>query len=847
MKKLFKLIILFLFIPALIFAAEPKADKIRNTPAGDISSENVQAALNELDTEKLSSYTETDPLAILKDGTSTTTAPVPFAQGVYVNSDIYQLIVGNGISMSTANLLVNPLIKAANGELLTLQVVGNDKFKVDAEGDTTVLGGLTVGAIDAGTGLTVYDLYGDAMTFSVDTQILHTPALNVGVGFNLGNTGSLTGDWDAGAYNIQSHSFTAIDGGHVTLNGDGELTPTWTISGGGNLTVTPEGGTTIAPALIPPRVYLSTAPFGVGATYASIAFNPVSAFSNTDIMWLGVNGAVKFKVEIDGDIALCDAGDISVGTTTGTKIGTATNQKLGFFNATPIVQQAQTVDIKDLLVNLGFYAGGVAAATPLNLDAGALSAGTGSFSADVTITEKSPSLYLVDSDAASDDYSINVNASVFTLKNDTDGTTAISISDTGRITFDGGADNAASFGTDAVTVGSLNGLNLGNPTSDSVYVVVTSPPSMTGDGNTLFGKTPFYSLTTGTSNTGIGVRAGYYITTGRFNTIMGFDAGGQLEAGADGNTFVGLDAGYLFTGDCDNNTAIGIFAGGGSTYGIDIDNAVYLGAYAGYYETAVNKLFIDSLDRGTEALGRSNSLIYGVFNATPASQTLQVNGKLGVFTAPYEALTVSGDAVFSNATPNITLRNTGDNTAVNLHSNIEGASDPWGIFQISPGIDDGSGFEIDEKPWLWFSIDNDATFNYDLTIVGELKGSRHSFYFTRTTLSADAYMGSAALAMTAGTGVRFTRPGSIVGISLQFDTATATAMNIQLQARINNSDVFHDNVISNAAGSWGFSTKQARGIDTFSADDILTGYLDFVTGSGTIAPVVAMVEVVFDE
>jgi hypothetical protein len=35
---------------------------------------------------------------------------------------------------------------------------------------------------------------------------------------------------------------------------------------------------------------------------------------------------------------LADAGNITVGTTTGTKIGTATTQKLSFYNATPVVQ-----------------------------------------------------------------------------------------------------------------------------------------------------------------------------------------------------------------------------------------------------------------------------------------------------------------------------------------------------------------------------------------------------------------------------------------------------------------------------------------------------------------------------
>jgi len=43
-------------------------------------------------------------------------------------------------------------------------------------------------------------------------------------------------------------------------------------------------------------------------------------------------------------ITLADAKDIILNTTTGTKIGTATNQKIGFFNATPVVQQTELTD-----------------------------------------------------------------------------------------------------------------------------------------------------------------------------------------------------------------------------------------------------------------------------------------------------------------------------------------------------------------------------------------------------------------------------------------------------------------------------------------------------------------------
>ena len=74
-----------------------------------------------------------------------------------------------------------------------------------------------------------------------------------------------------------------------------------------------------------------------------------------------------------GGITILDGQSIvSSATTTGIKIGGASD-KLGFFNATPVAKQGSTTDIKDVLVNLGFLTDG--GATPLNLDAGTLTAG----------------------------------------------------------------------------------------------------------------------------------------------------------------------------------------------------------------------------------------------------------------------------------------------------------------------------------------------------------------------------------------------------------------------------------------------------------------------------------------
>jgi hypothetical protein len=69
-----------------------------------------------------------------------------------------------------------------------------------------------------------------------------------------------------------------------------------------------------------------------------------------------------------------------------------TAAQIGFLGATPVSRQSSTADIKDVLVNFGFLTDG--GATPLNLDAGAFTAGTitgtfGTFTqpVDVTLTD----------------------------------------------------------------------------------------------------------------------------------------------------------------------------------------------------------------------------------------------------------------------------------------------------------------------------------------------------------------------------------------------------------------------------------------------------------------------------
>ena len=65
-------------------------------------------------------------------------------------------------------------------------------------------------------------------------------------------------------------------------------------------------------------------------------------FSPSDVNLLELNGFSGVK-----EITVSDATNLVFSTTTGTKIGTGTTQKIGFFDATPVVQQTAVADATD--------------------------------------------------------------------------------------------------------------------------------------------------------------------------------------------------------------------------------------------------------------------------------------------------------------------------------------------------------------------------------------------------------------------------------------------------------------------------------------------------------------------
>jgi hypothetical protein len=193
--------------------------------------------------------------------------------------------------------------------------------------------------------------------------------------------------------------------------------------------------------------------------------------------------------------------------------------------------------------------------------------------------------------------------------------------------------------------GSSGGFKFTN-NADAQSLVVASDGSVYNWGagavssNTVYGNLAWGTNTTGFQSTIYGYRAANVNSTGGYITAFGYDA--LRFSTQDGNAAFGHNAlGALATGTY--NTSVGTFSmqgrtGGGyntssgiGSGGIDttaIDRSVFYGAYAGAHESTSYKLYIDSINRGSQVLGRNESLIYGKIDASVANQFLVLNGAL---------------------------------------------------------------------------------------------------------------------------------------------------------------------------------------------------------------------------
>jgi len=191
----------------------------------------------------------------------------------------------------------------------------------------------------------------------------------------------------------------------------------------------------------------------------------------------------------------------------------------------------------------------------------------------------------------------------------------------------------------------------------------------TGFGNIAIGRDALYHNTNGYNNMVMGYKAGYYNTKGDHLVLIGNYAGAYNKEG-DRSVAIGDQAMGRVNPSVDN-TAIGSYAGFGTLgfgfsstvivgyrAGYKLSNGsknVIIGNYAGYWQTTnSNLLIIDNQDRTSAALELTNSLIYGIFDATIANQSLRINGeilgsngaKIGDVATNYSLFGTNGDLSF---------------------------------------------------------------------------------------------------------------------------------------------------------------------------------------------------------
>ena len=179
-------------------------------------------------------------------------------------------------------------------------------------------------------------------------------------------------------------------------------------------------------------------------------------------------------------------------------------------------------------------------------------------------------------------------------------------------------DSAGTF-TSALIVGIAGSLSSPRGGTGSEYFgALSGNASSNGLYNSSFGSTSLTSITTGSSNCSFGRQALQAVTSGSLNSGFGLQALNRVVSGSN-NTALGAYAGFYIAGS--NNTTIG-YACLLNTTG---SGSVGVGYCAGQYETDSNAFYVDNQDRTNTAGDKAGALLYGTFNAAPASQTLAIN------------------------------------------------------------------------------------------------------------------------------------------------------------------------------------------------------------------------------
>lgn len=272
---------------------------------------------------------------IRKDGTTTTTAKIPFAEGVLVATSKTAVIGGTtaapvythtfdgtnvimtGVALNGASLYITPNQNADDslaGSIFLSGALGTGEAVVQSGGVMigTALVGRPTGS-PATSGVTNFLGVGGEMTVQGYAQFNGNIFVGTPGGITTGVANiALTGQ-AAKTIGVERAQGLVSAGQALGINAGGAKSAT-TNQNGGNLTLSPGAATGTGTA--------STIIQAVGGGSSGSTTKSASTVATFAIT------AVTFV----------DAYNVIVGSTTGTKIGTATTQKIGFWNATPVIR-----------------------------------------------------------------------------------------------------------------------------------------------------------------------------------------------------------------------------------------------------------------------------------------------------------------------------------------------------------------------------------------------------------------------------------------------------------------------------------------------------------------------------
>jgi hypothetical protein len=144
----------------------------------------------------------------------------------------------------------------------------------------------------------------------------------------------------AASYTLVLPPNDGTNGQQLTTDGNGVLS--WA-SAGGTGTVTSVSGAGTVNGLTLTGTVTSSGSLTLGGTLDLSAPPAIGG---------GTAAAGTFTaLTVNSSVTLADAVNIAINATTGTKIGTATSQKIGFFNATPVIQQTTAVSAAAFVAN----------------------------------------------------------------------------------------------------------------------------------------------------------------------------------------------------------------------------------------------------------------------------------------------------------------------------------------------------------------------------------------------------------------------------------------------------------------------------------------------------------------